>query len=147
MSGVLSYMILSSVIFALGLSDDLFEYGDIIQSGLDRIMLWDDALPEDELNLICGIYKVWTQFRNQTSDSSWWPKHSVWMASNLNVGYWSVGCETWFQMRLEAICQGTAQLRIGAEWKDSLRFWRPIGPFITNYNHAAAAFLRDNAIQ
>ena len=47
---------------------------------------------------------------NQTSDSSWWPKH----ASCLNVGYWSVKCKTWFQMQLNAIWNGTAHLRIAA---------------------------------
>jgi hypothetical protein len=129
----------------IGPSDDVFEYGDVITSDLNGEELWDDALSEDELDLICGVYKVQTQ-HNQTSDSSWWPKHSVWMASGLNVGYWSVGCETWFQMRLDSIRNGTAGLRTAAEWRDSLRFWRPTGPFIANHRRAAAAYLSGESV-
>jgi hypothetical protein len=128
----------------VGPSEDIFEYGDIM-SDYNREELWDDALSDDELNLICGVYKVHTQ-HNQTSDSSWWPKHSVWMASGLNVGYWSVACETWFQMQLEAIRKGTAGLRTAAEWRDSLRFWRATGPFISNHRCAAAAYLGRESI-
>jgi hypothetical protein len=129
-----------------GPSDDVFEYGDMICSDSSGVELWDDALSEDELNLICGVYRVRTKFSNQASDSSWWPKHSIWMASNMNVGYWSVGCETWFQMRLDAIRKGTAQLRTAAEWKDALRFWRSTKPFVANYNRTAAAFLHGQTI-
>ena len=66
----------------------------------------------------------------------------------MNVRYWSVGCETWFQMWLDAICncKGTAQLRTAANWKDVLRMWRPTKPFVTNYNRSAAAFLRGHTI-
>jgi hypothetical protein len=123
-----------------GPSEDVFEHGDAIKDDSSGDLLWDDHLSEDELNLICGVYKVHTQ-SNQTSDSSWWPKHSVWMASRLNVGYWSVGCETWFQMRLDAIRNGTAHFRTAAEWRDSLKFWRATTPFTTNQKRAAAAFL------
>jgi hypothetical protein len=129
----------------VGPSEDVFEYGDVIQSDSDGGLLWDDSLLEDELNLICGVYKVQTH-TNQTSDSSWWPKHAVWMSSRLNVGYWSVGCETWFQMRLAAIRDGTAHLRTSAEWRDSLKFWRATAPFIANSKQAAAAFLSGEAI-
>ena len=129
----------------VGPSEDVFDCGDALRSDSDEELLWDDALSEDELSLICGVYKVQTH-SNQTSDSSWWPKHAVWMASRLNVGYWSVGCETWFQMRLNAIRNGTAHLRTAAEWRDSLKLWRATGPFIANQNQAAAAFLRGDAI-
>lgn len=129
----------------VGPSEDVFEYGDVIRSDSDGGLLWDDSLFEDELNLICGVYKVQTN-ANQTSDSSWWPKHAVWMTGRLNVGYWSVGCETWFQKRLMAIRDGTAHLKTSAEWRDSLKFWRATGPFIANSKQAAATFLRGEAI-
>ena len=57
------------------------------------------------------------------------------------VGYWSVGCKTWFQMQLKAIRNGTTHLRTAAEWRDSLKLWRATRPFIANQNQAAAAFL------
>jgi hypothetical protein len=37
----------------------------------------DDKLGEDEMDLICGVYKVYTGLQTQCSDSSWWPKQSV----------------------------------------------------------------------
>ncbi|KIM85942.1 hypothetical protein PILCRDRAFT_86667 [Piloderma croceum F 1598] len=119
--------------------DEVFEYGRAIMD-TNGEELWDDALLEDELNLICGVYKVHTQ-SNQTSDSSWWPKQSVWMTSGLHIGYWSVACETWFQKRLEAIRNGTATLRTAAEWRSSLKFWRATAPFISHSKRAAAAYL------
>jgi hypothetical protein len=122
-----------------GPSDEVFEYGRAI-TDTNGEELWDDALSEDELNLICGVYKVHTQ-SNQTSDSSWWPKQSVWITSGLHVGYWSVACETWFQKRLEAIRDGTATLRTAGEWRSSLRFWRATAPFISHSKRAAAAYL------
>ena len=102
-----------------GPSDDVFDYGSCIVSDSGGLDLWDDDLSEDELNLICGVYRVKTQ-GNQTSDSSWWPKHSVWMNSGLNVGYWSPACENWFQLRLDTIRAGTARLRTSTEWKAAL---------------------------
>jgi hypothetical protein len=126
----------------IGPSDDVFEYGSAIACDSNGEELWDDALSESELNLICGVYNVQTH-SGQTSDSSWWPKQSVWKTSGLNVGYWSVGCETWFKKRLDAIRNGTARLRTSAEWRSSLKFWRGTGPFITNSRHAAAAYLLD----
>lgn len=56
----------------------------------------------------------------QTSHSSWWPKHSAWSLSGLNLGYWAPHCETWFQKRLSEIRAGTATLRTGKQWRDAL---------------------------
>ena len=39
-------------------SNDVFEYGDMIPSDSSGVGLWDDMLSEDELNLICGVYRV-----------------------------------------------------------------------------------------
>ena len=71
----------------------------------------DDQLTEDELDLICGVYKVYTGSGTQCADCSWWPKQSVWELCGLNVGYWSSDCEIWFQSHLATIRQGTAQLK------------------------------------
>ena len=50
-------------------SEDVFDCGDALRSDSDEELLWDDALSEDKLSLICGVYKVHTH-SNQTSDSS-----------------------------------------------------------------------------
>jgi hypothetical protein len=126
--------------------DDVFNYGSCIKSNFDGVELWDDDLSEDELNLICGVYKVKTQ-GNQTSDSSWWPKYSVWMSGGLNVGYWSPACEEWFEQQLDSIRNGTAHLRTLAEWRVVLRFWRSTMPFIKNSRHATAAYLCNQIIR
>ncbi|TDL18568.1 hypothetical protein BD410DRAFT_728323, partial [Rickenella mellea] len=81
----------------------------------------DDELSSDELDLISGVYKVFTGTGLQTSDSSWWPWHSAWERSSLNVGYWSTDCEHWFQNRLEHIRNDTAELRGSTEWVNSLK--------------------------
>jgi hypothetical protein len=44
-----------------------------------------------------------TEHSKQTSESSWWPKHSAWIKSGLYVGYWTPQCEAWFQERLQMI--------------------------------------------
>jgi hypothetical protein len=123
-----------------GPSDDVFDYGSCIVSDSGGLDLWDNDLSEDELNLICGVYRVKTQ-DNQMSDSLWWPKHSVWMNSGLNVGYWSPACENWFQLRLDTIRAGTARLRMSAEWKAALRFWRQTPVFINNSRHSATTYV------
>ena len=71
----------------------------------------DDKLTEAEMDLICGVYKVYTGLGTQCADCSWWPKQSVWELSGLNVGYWSPDCEIWFQAHLATIHQGTAGLK------------------------------------
>ena len=129
-----------------GPSDDVFDYGSCIVSDSGGLELWDDELSDDELNLICGVYMVKTQ-GNQKSDSSWWPKHSAWMNSGLNVGYWSPACEDWFQRRLDSIRTGTARLRTSTEWKVALKFWRQTAPFINNSRHTAATYLHEQVLQ
>jgi hypothetical protein len=83
--------------------------------------LIDDNLTENEFNLICGVYKVYTGNGQQTSDSSWWPKQSTFMKSPLWSGSWTVLCEFWFQKRLHAILNGKAMPMTSSKWARSLR--------------------------
>src|ERR1700722_1053446 len=128
-----------------GPSDDVFEEGLCLRNGMQVLAYWDDQLTEDEINLICGVYKVDTgkiisvmcvkssnlQFTGQrdgarggqqTTDVSWWPKPSAWLVSALNVGYWSKDCESWFLKRLVAIKNGEADLKSPSQWKHSIKF-------------------------
>ncbi|TFK79266.1 hypothetical protein K466DRAFT_442732, partial [Polyporus arcularius HHB13444] len=67
-------------------------------------VLFDDQLTVDEMDIICGVYKVFTDTTfKQTADLSWWPKDSMWANSGLDVRYWSSACEDWFQQRLRHI--------------------------------------------
>ncbi|GJJ14648.1 hypothetical protein Clacol_008914 [Clathrus columnatus] len=96
---------------------------------------WEPKLTDAEENRICGIYEVYTGSGNQTAQKSWWPKPNIWVGSGKDVGYWSAGCEEWYQRRLMLIESGmpnqqessltrttNAKLRNATEWRDSLSF-------------------------
>ncbi|KAF8235939.1 hypothetical protein L208DRAFT_1173788, partial [Tricholoma matsutake] len=85
----------------------------------------DDCLTEDELDLICGVYRIDTGQCNvhghQTTHISWWPRPSVWEGSGLYVGYWSEDCEHWFQQHLDKCKSGKASLKNPGSWRHSIR--------------------------
>ncbi|KAF8572808.1 hypothetical protein K439DRAFT_1306992, partial [Ramaria rubella] len=122
-----------------GPSDEVYQYGHCFKS--DNSNLWDDNLTTVEMDLICGVYYVYTGQHNQYSNLSWWPKQSVWMCTGLNIGYWSSGCEIWFQKRLDDIHQGRADLRTAAEWRRALKFERATARIATSNERGAAMFL------
>jgi hypothetical protein len=132
-------------------------YGDqqYFKSGSET--LWDDHLTDAEMDLISGVYKVWTRKcsphytisftnssteKNQTSDFSWWPKHSTWMSSTMNVGYWTADCEKWFQARLTEIRNGTATLKTASEWRTALKLFKSTPQFVAANEYAAARFIQ-----
>ncbi|KAE9392367.1 hypothetical protein BT96DRAFT_830713, partial [Gymnopus androsaceus JB14] len=86
---------------------------------------WDDELTSEELDLICGVYRVDSDVGlngPQTSDISWWPKHSAWAHSGLNIGTWNADCEHWYKGHLAKIQAGTAKLMSPVQWKSAIRF-------------------------
>ncbi|KAI5114897.1 hypothetical protein M0805_008805 [Coniferiporia weirii] len=64
---------------------------------------WDDALTEEEEDLICSIYKMYTGNGLQYKLASWWPWSNVWDHSSMNLGFWSPSTEIWFANWLEKI--------------------------------------------
>jgi hypothetical protein len=84
-----------------GPSPEVFQTGHWFLS--EGAYLWDDELSDDELNLICGVYKVFTgkQYQmyqwpvpkygymlgsgKQDSHESWWPKPNAWEKCSLNI--------------------------------------------------------------
>jgi len=107
---------------------------------------WDDDLTAEEMGLISGVYKVFTGKGTQTSDQSWWPKHSAWEGSGADFGFWSASNEMWFQNRLAEIRAGTAILRNGGHWKNALSFHKATRRFITANESLAAQFLGRSAV-
>jgi len=119
-----------------GPSPEVFQTGHWFLS--EDAYLSDDELSGDECNLICGVYKVFTDKQHQThqwpvlkygymlgsgkqdSHQSWWPKPNAWEKCSLNIGQWTDKCETWFQICLEKIQSGNAKLKTGQEWTHSL---------------------------
>ncbi|KAF8530155.1 hypothetical protein BU17DRAFT_35850, partial [Hysterangium stoloniferum] len=113
-----------------GPTDEVFTHGQAFQTS-DGTYWWDDDLSEDELNLICGVYKVFTGYGQQAADMSWLPKPTIWQRGNLDVGYWSHACEEWFQNRLTHILNGSADLRSANKWGSSLVMSRKQGKLAT----------------
>ena len=76
-----------------------------------------------------GLWEIYSCLGDgdQETNVSWWPKQSAFEGSGLNVGYWSVGCENWFQNRLQVIRKylvGDKQgsiLRMSKQWGTALR--------------------------
>ncbi|KIJ28729.1 hypothetical protein M422DRAFT_140290, partial [Sphaerobolus stellatus SS14] len=77
----------------------------------------EESLKQDEIDLICGIYKLDIGDGNRNRELSWWPRPNAWKKSGLDVGYWSTGCERWYQERLVRISKNEATLKTSNEWK------------------------------
>jgi hypothetical protein len=119
---------------------------DVVDHGCALVQsdgaLWDDDLSEEELALICGVYKVDTLSGvNSQSHSSWWPKHTTWMCSVYNVGYWSPANENWFQRRLDLIRAGNADLKTSQQWREQLKNHRGTGKLADKNEAAAVSYL------
>jgi hypothetical protein len=110
--------------------------GDILTSptGPDFV---NDRLTEEEMDMICGKYQVYTGSSNilcyelfliphlgqglQTSQKSWWPLQSTFLKSSLWIGYWTQQCEDWYQAHKRKLEQGLVQPMGITEWKQFLR--------------------------
>ncbi|KAK6966445.1 hypothetical protein R3P38DRAFT_3337965 [Favolaschia claudopus] len=106
---------------------------------------WDDALEDQEIDLICGVYEIATgRFENgehQTSRVSWWPKPNAFSHSGLNIGFWSLDCEYWFQHRLAKIRSGEEKVHTQAEWKNCIRYYRKARDLAMANERIAGEFL------
>ncbi|KAF8515612.1 hypothetical protein BU17DRAFT_51571 [Hysterangium stoloniferum] len=107
----------------VGPTYQVFTHGQAFQTS-DGTYWWDDDLSEDELNLIYGVYKVFT-------DMSWWPKSAIWQRGNLDVGYWSHACKEWFQNWLTHILNGSTNVRSAKKWGSSLVLLKKQGKLAT----------------
>ncbi|KAJ6540100.1 hypothetical protein B0H10DRAFT_1822927 [Mycena sp. CBHHK59/15] len=106
-----------------GPSDEVFETGLRLWDGESHTAYWDDTLTLQEIDLICGAYRVQTEEDGEQKKSiSWWPKPNAFNSSGLNIGWWSPDCERWFQKRLADIEKDQATLHTASEWKRVIRF-------------------------
>ncbi|KAF8196626.1 hypothetical protein K438DRAFT_1492840, partial [Mycena galopus ATCC 62051] len=76
-----------------------------------------EALTQDEINLICGVYSIETG-THQLKYISWWPTPTAFWSSGLNTGWWNTNCEQWFVKRLKEIERRSAKLHTYSEWKN-----------------------------
>ncbi|KAJ7176775.1 hypothetical protein C8R46DRAFT_1188516 [Mycena filopes] len=112
---------------------------------------WDDALTQQELDILCGVYEVSTgQPQPSAPDGvqirtvSWWPRAGIWRKSGLDMGYWTPSCEAWFQNRLAEIQAGSAELHNTREWTQILGGSDLCGILFRTNDRLAAAFLKEN---
>ncbi|KAJ6489176.1 hypothetical protein C8R47DRAFT_1071549 [Mycena vitilis] len=82
-----------------GPSPDVFKSGICLWDSRSEGAYWDDVLAEQDIDRICGVYKVATGRINkstqhpQTSKNSGWPKPAAFSSSGLNTGWWSPDCD------------------------------------------------------
>ncbi|KAF8984463.1 hypothetical protein BDQ17DRAFT_1260810 [Cyathus striatus] len=86
----------------------------------------DDALTEDEIHLICGVYSSYSGKSYSDIFSgpihSWWPLPGQWEShsNGINWGYWTPWDEHWYTKRLSAIARNPQPLK-STEWRNKLR--------------------------
>ncbi len=99
--------------------------------------LWDEMLTEDQIDIICGVYKVeWVEESNRrkktesdrrgqlTEHVSWFPKPAAWKGSGLDVGFWSADDESWYLHRVAKYLDGDFKCENQTEWRKSLKLCR-----------------------
>ncbi|KAI0691139.1 hypothetical protein C8T65DRAFT_587394, partial [Cerioporus squamosus] len=104
----------------------------------------DDGLSEEELDVVSGVYKVYTDQLNQTADVSWWPKHKHWVRNaGQNTGIWTGWNEKWFCDRLQSIHNGTGRPKTSSEWKQALKGHREVKTMSNLVESATKDFIQD----
>ncbi|KAJ7089907.1 hypothetical protein C8R44DRAFT_596373, partial [Mycena epipterygia] len=122
--GRLARLVLSDSedIACLGPSEDILKTGARVSSGNEEKALWHEALTEEEIDIICGVYSVETADGQQLKYISWWPKPTAFWSSGLNTGWWNANCERWFVKRLKEMKNPQVKLHTYSEWKNKIRF-------------------------
>ncbi|KAG1853413.1 hypothetical protein F4604DRAFT_1933307 [Suillus subluteus] len=105
-----------------GPSPDILYFADTSQDASHTYLF--DTLTEHEIEILCGIYYVDTDRRDQTTTLAWWPSPQLWNSSGLDTGYWTLSCEQMFQGRLEKICARPAALLTTKKWRSDLKFYK-----------------------
>ncbi|KAK0421588.1 hypothetical protein EV421DRAFT_1674538, partial [Armillaria borealis] len=96
----------SSSFVLSGPGERVFEEGTpyFLQSSSqkDRTSIWAEELREDQIDIICGTYKVYNHSSrciSMTQDVSWFPKGTSFKNSGLDMGFWSADAEHWYLRR------------------------------------------------
>ncbi|KAJ7676145.1 hypothetical protein B0H17DRAFT_945641 [Mycena rosella] len=141
--GCLARLVVDEDLASLGPSGEVFETGARFWDGRSLTAYWDDALTDQEIELICGVYKIATGTTDdpQTTKISWWPKPITFSTLGLNMGWWSPDCERWFQQRLLIIKSGNAKLHTQKQWKRTIKFFQKSRQVAIANEKAAAQFL------
>ncbi|KAF9023513.1 hypothetical protein BDZ89DRAFT_1136696 [Hymenopellis radicata] len=71
-----------------------------------------DALTEDEIAVICGVYD---------HSASWFPTPAVWRECGWALGFWTADAEKWFQGHVQRCAVGVETCRSQEFWSEVLR--------------------------
>ncbi|KAK7684533.1 hypothetical protein QCA50_012480 [Cerrena zonata] len=120
------------IIWRLAMESNVDINAVVVAAAKDRAFTWQTVkagntvleyhtLSDEVLDVIVGMYKVYTGKGEQTADISWWPKAIAWNVSGFNCGQWTFQCEEWFRRRRDLIVSGSASPRKRKEWQSALR--------------------------
>ncbi|KAK0502399.1 hypothetical protein EDD18DRAFT_1346981 [Armillaria luteobubalina] len=124
----------SEELVVTGPSVRVTEIGDIHHTA-EGDELWDEKLTDDQIDIICSIYKVeWDEDKGQiqkkshanhrvqlTEDVSWFPKPMAWKGCGLDVSFWSADMESWYQHRIAKYIGGDFNCENQTQWRKSLK--------------------------
>ncbi|KAK0185555.1 hypothetical protein F5146DRAFT_1005539 [Armillaria mellea] len=94
-----------------------------------------EMLMEDQINIICGVYKVeWVEEKSNgckkaksdhqgqlTEHVSWFPKPMAWKGSGLDIGFWSANNEFWYLHQVAKYLGGDFKCKNQTEWRKSFK--------------------------
>ncbi|KAK0435812.1 uncharacterized protein EV420DRAFT_1281558 [Desarmillaria tabescens] len=118
--------------------------------------LWDEMLMDDQIDVICGVYKVETEDDRYpkgdrrgklTEHVSWFPKDAGWRGCGLDVGFWSPDAESWYQHRLANYLDGDFKCKNQSEWKRSLKLWRDAPKLAEGLEKVSQGFLQCHVLR
>lgn len=159
MGGIISRLarqVLLSTLGAKGPSVEAIQgKGDIVRSG-DKYLA-EDKLSEQEIDLLCGVYRLESQGRgkllslqvkldanpstgHQPTVVSWFPRSAKWFDSGYSVGQWTHECETWFQAHVREIQAGVGPYNQNV-WRTKLRQTCQAPKLVHHMNLVASAFI------
>ncbi|SJL14594.1 uncharacterized protein ARMOST_18057 [Armillaria ostoyae] len=112
--------------------------------------LWDEMLTEDQIDVICGVYKVEREGNcggELTEHVSWFPKDTSWRGCGLDVGFWSPDAESWYQRRLARYIGGDFKCENQTEWRKSLKLWRDAPKVAEGLEKVSQSFLQCHVLR
>jgi len=83
----------------------------------------DDFVPSEQLDIVCGVYKVRLR-RDVISNLSWWPQQSTWRTSGFDSDHWTPDAEAWYQDHLKNLNTNDHKLSPKKIWKGKLKRFR-----------------------
>ncbi|PBK72833.1 hypothetical protein ARMSODRAFT_701998 [Armillaria solidipes] len=115
-------------------TDDILCYGKchkvtVLGREEREIHMWEESLSESQMDVICGVYKVYNRSPNGyslTQDISWFPKDGSFKTSALNVGFWTADTEQWYTRRVDMYLSADSEKSClnQSGWRSSARLWR-----------------------